>query len=91
VAHGELAAAVSAAGGLGTVGGLSLSPSALRKELAELKRFLADKGTANAPFGVDLALPKVGDGARKTNHDYTVRGSRASPTKLTPPSTATVS
>jgi NAD(P)H-dependent flavin oxidoreductase YrpB (nitropropane dioxygenase family) len=23
------------------------------------------------PFGVDLALPKLGDGARKTNYDYT--------------------
>ena len=25
----------------------------------------------NAPFGVDLLLPKIGDGARKTNYDYT--------------------
>ncbi len=24
-----------------------------------------------APFGVDLLLPKVGGGARKTNYDYT--------------------
>lgn len=23
------------------------------------------------PFGIDLLLPKVGDGARPTNHDYT--------------------
>merc|ERR1719463_450153 len=25
----------------------------------------------NAPFGIDLLLPQVGDGARATNHDYT--------------------
>jgi len=25
----------------------------------------------NAPFGVDLLLPKIGEGARKTNYDYT--------------------
>jgi hypothetical protein len=25
----------------------------------------------NAPFGVDLLLPQVGGGARKTNSDYT--------------------
>jgi hypothetical protein len=25
----------------------------------------------NAPFGVDLLLPQVGGGARKTNYDYT--------------------
>merc|ERR1712025_650209 len=33
-----------------------------------LKDDLVDK---NAPFGVDLLLPQVGDGARKTNKDYT--------------------
>jgi len=37
-------------------------------QIADLKRQLNDK---NAPFGVDLAIPKIGGGARKTNHDYT--------------------
>lgn len=35
----------------------------LREQVAELKSFLKDK---NAPFGVDLLLPQVGGGARKT-------------------------
>ncbi|KAK2752364.1 hypothetical protein FQN55_007404 [Onygenales sp. PD_40] len=65
---GPLAAAVSNAGGLGTVGGLGYSPAQLDEMLVELKSHLKDP---NLPFGVDLALPKVGDGARKTNHDYT--------------------
>jgi len=68
VSHSELVAAVSNAGGLGVIGGLSLSPNALRKEIKEVKSLLVDK---NAPFGVDLALPQVGGSARKTNHDYT--------------------
>jgi NAD(P)H-dependent flavin oxidoreductase YrpB (nitropropane dioxygenase family) len=33
-----------------------------------LKENLIDK---NAPFGVDLLIPKIGGGARKTNTDYT--------------------
>ncbi|KAL9112397.1 MAG: hypothetical protein Q9227_003239 [Pyrenula ochraceoflavens] len=65
---GPLAAAVSNAGGLGTIGGLGYSPSQLQEIIDELKGNLADK---NLPFGVDLALPQVGGGARKTNHDYT--------------------
>lgn len=68
VSHAELVAAVSNAGGLGVIGGLSLSPNALKKEIAEVKSLLKDK---NAPFGVDLALPQVGGSARKTNYDYT--------------------
>ncbi len=68
VSHAELAAAVTNAGGLGTIGGLSLTPKMLRQNLQELKAKLADK---NAPFGVDLALPQIGGSARKTNHDYT--------------------
>jgi hypothetical protein len=36
--------------------------------LTELKSLLRDP---NLPFGVDLALPQVGNGARATNHDYT--------------------
>lgn len=65
---GPLAAAVSNAGGLGCIGGLGYTPQQLRDIIKELKDNLTDK---SLPFGVDLALPKVGDGARKTNHDYT--------------------
>ncbi|WEW60015.1 hypothetical protein PRK78_005497 [Emydomyces testavorans] len=65
---GPLAAAVSNAGGLGTVGGLGYTPSQLDDMLTELKSHLQDP---NLPFGVDLALPQVGHGARPTNHDYT--------------------
>lgn len=64
----RLAAAVTNAGGLGVIGGLALTPKQLRTQIAELKSFLDDK---SAPFGIDLALPKVGGGARATNHDYT--------------------
>ncbi|RJE22970.1 2-nitropropane dioxygenase [Aspergillus sclerotialis] len=63
-----LAAAVSNAGGLGTVGGLGYSPDQLSEMLDELKSKLRDP---TLPFGVDLALPQVGGNARKTNHDYT--------------------
>ncbi|ETN38495.1 uncharacterized protein HMPREF1541_06530 [Cyphellophora europaea CBS 101466] len=65
---GPLAAAVTNAGGIGTIGGLGYSPKQLQEIIDELKANLADK---NAPFGVDLALPQVGGSARKTNHDYT--------------------
>jgi NAD(P)H-dependent flavin oxidoreductase YrpB (nitropropane dioxygenase family) len=65
---GPLAAAVSNAGGLGCIGGLGYTPTQLREIIHELKSNLS---SPNLPFGVDLALPKVGEGARKTNHDYT--------------------
>lgn len=45
-----------------------MSPEYLRKTLQMLKDDLEDK---NAPFGVDLLIPKVGGSARKTNYDYT--------------------
>jgi len=64
----ELAAAVTNAGGLGVIGGLNYTPNMLREMIQELKEMLHDK---SAPFGVDLLLPKVGEGARKTNYDYT--------------------
>mmetsp|Transcript_99873 Transcript_99873/g.238031 ORF Transcript_99873/g.238031 Transcript_99873/m.238031 type:complete len:378 (-) Transcript_99873:79-1212(-) len=64
----ELAAAVTNAGGLGNIGGVGYTPEALRKTIGMLKKELKDK---NAPFGVDLLLPQVGGGARKTNKDYT--------------------
>jgi len=64
----KLAAAVSNAGGLGVIGGVGYTPEFLRKQIAEMKSHFVDK---NAPFGIDLLLPKVGDGARATNYDYT--------------------
>jgi len=64
----ELAAAVTNAGGLGNIGGVGYTPEALRRTIMLLKEDLIDK---NAPFGVDLLLPQVGGGARKTNKDYT--------------------
>jgi len=64
----ELAAAVTNAGGLGNIGGVGFTPDALRKTIKMLKDDLVDK---NAPFGVDLLLPQVGGGARKSNKDYT--------------------
>lgn len=65
---GPLAAAVSNAGGLGCIGGLGYTPDQLREIIHELK---ANLSSPSLSFGVDLALPKVGEGARKTNHDYT--------------------
>lgn len=64
----ELAAAVTNAGGLGSIGGIGFTPDALRRAIKMLKEDLVDK---NAPFGVDLLLPQVGGGARKSNKDYT--------------------
>jgi NAD(P)H-dependent flavin oxidoreductase YrpB (nitropropane dioxygenase family) len=65
---GPLAAAVSNAGGLGTIGGLGYTPAQMREIITELK---ANLSSPDLPFGVDLALPQVGGSARKTNHDYT--------------------
>lgn len=67
VAGPKLAAAVTAAGGFGTVGGARYTPKMLREMLAELKQELKDRGCEQAPFGVDLLLPQVGGSARKTN------------------------
>ena len=52
----ELAAAVTNAGGLGVIGGVGYTPDFLRKQIKALKAGLKDP---NAPFGVDLLLPKV--------------------------------
>merc|ERR1719221_2259716 len=68
VSHSDLAAAVSNAGGIGSIGGLTMSPKVLRQEIRWVKDALTDKST---PFGVDLAIPQIGGSARKTNHDYT--------------------
>mmetsp|Transcript_47721 Transcript_47721/g.79178 ORF Transcript_47721/g.79178 Transcript_47721/m.79178 type:complete len:365 (-) Transcript_47721:118-1212(-) len=64
----KLAAAVTNAGGLGVIGGVGFTPRILKLTIKHLKNDLKDP---NAPFGVDLLLPKVGDNARKTNYDYT--------------------
>lgn len=64
----KLAAAVANAGGLGVIGGVGYTPKMLKSNIEELKSYLNDK---NAPFGVDLLLPKVGGSARATNYDYT--------------------
>jgi NAD(P)H-dependent flavin oxidoreductase YrpB (nitropropane dioxygenase family) len=64
----RLAAAVTNAGGLGVIGGVGYTPKFLREQIDQIKSHLNDK---NAPFGVDLLLPKVGEGARATNFDYT--------------------
>lgn len=60
-AEPKLAAAVTNAGGLGVIRGLNYSPEMLKELIIELKSFLNDK---NAPFGVDLLLPQIGDSAR---------------------------
>jgi NAD(P)H-dependent flavin oxidoreductase YrpB (nitropropane dioxygenase family) len=64
VAGPHLAAAVTNAGGFGTLGGARYTPKMLREMIAEMKELLVEK---DAPFGVDLLLPAVGGGARKTN------------------------
>ena len=62
----KLAAAVTNAGGMGVIGGVGYTPEQLQQNIDDLKAQLEDK---NAPFGVDLLLPKVGDSARATNYD----------------------
>ncbi|KAI0306770.1 2-nitropropane dioxygenase [Multifurca ochricompacta] len=64
----RLAAAVTNAGGIGVIGGLNYSPKMLREGIDDLRSQLEDK---DAPFGIDLAIPQIGGGARKTNYDYT--------------------
>ncbi|KAI0483147.1 2-nitropropane dioxygenase [Xylariaceae sp. FL0804] len=64
----KLAAAVTNAGGLGVIGGMSYSPDMLKEQIDEMKSYMNDK---NAPFGIDLLIPQVGGNARKTNYDYT--------------------
>jgi len=64
----RLAAAVTNAGGIGVIGGLMYNPKMLRQGIDDLRSQLEDK---DAPFGVDLAIPQIGGGARKTNYDYT--------------------
>jgi len=63
----NLCAAVSNAGGLGVIGGLLYTPKMLRKAIKKVKSKL---NHPDLPFGVDLAIVKVGEGSRKTNYDY---------------------
>ena len=51
----KLAAAVTNAGGLGVIGGVGFTPRILKLTIKHLKKSLNDP---NAPFGVDLLLPK---------------------------------
>jgi len=68
VSDAELAAAVTNAGGLGSIGGATMSRKVMKRNIEMLKEELVDK---SAPFGVDLLIPQVGGSARKTNKDYT--------------------
>jgi len=68
VSGSGLAAAVANAGGFGCIGGVFMAPDVMREDIDELVSQLKKK---DAPYGVDLLLPKVGGGARKTNKDYT--------------------
>jgi NAD(P)H-dependent flavin oxidoreductase YrpB (nitropropane dioxygenase family) len=63
----ELVAAVSNAGGIGTLGGVTFELEGFIKEMREVKALLKP----GAVFGVDLLIPQVGGNARKTNKDYT--------------------
>jgi len=64
----KLCAAVSNAGGLGVFGGINYGPRMLKKKIQQVKKGLDHP---DLPWGVDLLLPKVGEGARATNVDYT--------------------
>ena len=73
VTGAELAAAVSNAGGIGTIGAIGMSPEGIRAECKRLHAMLDDGDSicGKVPYGVDLLLPQVGGKARKTNKDYT--------------------
>lgn len=73
VTGAELSAAVSNAGGIGTIGAIGMSPEGCRAEVQRLKKMLlpGDSIAGTLPFGLDLLLPQVGGNARKTNKDYT--------------------
>jgi enoyl-[acyl-carrier protein] reductase II len=54
VARGELAAGVSAAGGLGVIGAASLTAEGLREEIRKVR------GLTDRPFGVDVLFATIG-------------------------------
>eukprot|EP00947_MAST-08B_sp_MAST-8B-sp1_P004117 g4117.t1 len=64
----HLVAAVSNAGGIGTLGAIGMDPETLRAVIRQTRSLLDKPGL---PIGVDLLLPKVGGSARATNKDYT--------------------
>jgi NAD(P)H-dependent flavin oxidoreductase YrpB (nitropropane dioxygenase family) len=68
VSGGKLAAAVANAGGLSVIGGYKCTPEQLRAIIDEMKSGLSNP---DSPFGIEIALPKVGGSARKTNCDCT--------------------
>lgn len=68
VSNGTLAAAVANAGGFSVIGGYKCTPEQLRQIIAEMKGQFSDP---SLPFGIDIALPKIGGSARKTNQDCT--------------------
>ena len=67
VAGPELVAAVSNAGGFGTLGAIGMSPQELRRCIQDTRKLLRP----GRQLGVDLLLPKIGKNARATNKDYT--------------------
>ncbi|KAJ3496242.1 hypothetical protein NLG97_g2802 [Lecanicillium saksenae] len=66
VSGGRLAAAVANAGGFSVIGGYQCTPEQLRAIIDDMKQQFS---RPDLPFGVDIAVPKVGAGARKTNKD----------------------
>jgi enoyl-[acyl-carrier protein] reductase II len=64
VAHGDLAAAVSEAGGLGVIGSGTMTPEELQAEIARVRE------RTGKPFGVDILFAKV-EGADPTTTRYT--------------------
>lgn len=64
VAYGELAAAVSAAGGLGVIGSAFMEPEVLRAEIR------AVQAATDRPFGVDILFARVA-GADAESAGYT--------------------
>lgn len=69
VTGAELAAAVSNAGGIGTIGAIGMTAEGMRAEVIRLKAMLnpGNSIAGTVPFGLDLLLPQVGGNARKTN------------------------
>ena len=82
VSYGELAAAVSSAGGFGTLGMAGRSPDEIKNEM-RIVRDLTDK-----PFGVDLlaAVPEVPGTHRRYHHRRRCKGLHLRPGRSTPTS-----
>lgn len=66
VSGGRLAAAVANAGGFSVVGGYQCTPEQLHLAIEDMKHQFT---RPDLPFGVAIAIPKCGAGARKTNRD----------------------